>query len=106
MDSLDITAHSLQRTGKLILRKLRDQRHLLGDYFKVVAVDSYQGEENGVILLSLVRCNSQGEIGFLEVQNRICVALSRAQRGFYLFGDAPSLCISSMPWWGGGQSHV
>ena len=100
MDSLDITVLTVYNgQRKIILRKLRDQRHLLGDYFKVVTVDSYQGEENGVILLSLVRCNSQGKIGFLEVENRVCVALSRAQRGFYLFGDGPSLCISSMLWW-------
>ena len=66
---------------------------------QVVTVDSYQGEENTVILLSLVRSNSQGTIGFLEVENRVCVALSRARSGFYLFGDAPNLCKSSMLWW-------
>lgn len=66
---------------------------------QVVTVDSYQGEENTVILLSLVRSNSQGTIGFLGVENRICVALSRAKSGFYLFGDAPNLCKSSMLWW-------
>ncbi len=66
---------------------------------QVVTVDSYQGEENTVILLSLVRSNSQGAIGFLEVENRVCVALSRAKNGFYLFGDAPNLCKSSMLWW-------
>lgn len=66
---------------------------------KVVTVDSYQGEENTVVLLSLVRSNSQGTIGFLGVENRVCVALSRAKGGFYLFGDAPNLCKSSMLWW-------
>lgn len=66
---------------------------------QVVTVDSYQGEENTVILLSLVRSNSQGAIGFLEVENRVCVALSRARNGFYIFGDAPNLCKSSMLWW-------
>ena len=66
---------------------------------QVVTVDSYQGEENTVVLLSLVRSNSQGTIGFLGVENRVCVALSRAKSGFYLFGDAPNLCKSSMLWW-------
>jgi helicase required for RNAi-mediated heterochromatin assembly 1 len=100
MDSLNITVLTFYNgQRKLILKKLRDQRHLLGEYFKVVTVDSYQGEENEVVLLSLVRCNIQGKIGFLDVENRVCVALSRAQRGFYLFGDALNLCKSSQLWW-------
>ena len=92
-----LTFYNGQR--KLILRKLREQPELREDYHRVVTVDSYQGEENGVVLLSLVRSNEKGTIGFLEVENRICVALSRAQRGFYIFGDAPNLCKSSTLWW-------
>ena len=69
------------------------------EYLNVVTVDSYQGEENDVVLLSLVRSNEKGTIGFLDVENRICVAISRARRGFYLFGDAPNLCRSSMLWY-------
>lgn len=92
-----LTFYNGQR--KLILRKLRENRHIPEDYYKVVTVDSYQGEENAVVLLSLVRSNEIKSIGFLEVENRICVALSRAQRGFYLFGDAPQLCRLSMLWW-------
>ena len=92
-----LTFYNGQR--KLILRKLREHRNLQGGRFKVVTVDSYQGEENGVVLLSLVRSNRLRKIGFLDVENRVCVALSRAQRGFYIFGDAPLLCKSSMLWW-------
>ena len=51
------------------------------------------------VLLSLVRSNAAGNIGFLEVENRVCVALSRARRGLFIFGDAPKLCKSSMLWW-------
>ncbi len=91
-----LTFYNGQR--KLIMRKLRE-RHLRGTKFNVVTVDSYQGEENDVVLLSLVRSNGHGNIGFLEVENRICVAISRARRGFYIFGDAPMLCKSSMLWW-------
>ena len=92
-----LTFYNGQR--KLILRKLRENRHLQGARFNVVTVDSYQGEENEVILLSLVRSNVRGNIGFLEVENRICVALSRSRRGNFIFGDAPNLCKSSMLWW-------
>lgn len=92
-----LTFYNGQR--KLILRKLREHPGLLGERFKVVTVDSYQGEENAIVLLSLVRCNDRLKIGFLETENRVCVALSRAQRGFYIFGDAQNLCKSSMLWW-------
>jgi len=43
------------------------------------------------VILSLVRCNSRGNIGFLTNHNRVVVALSRARRGFYLFGSITTL---------------
>lgn len=54
-------------------------------------MDSYQGEENDIVLLSMVRSNNFGSIGFLENQNRVAVALSRARRGLYIFGNAGCL---------------
>ena len=57
-------------------------------------VDSYQGEENDVIILSLVRSNEYMAIGFLENKNRLVVALSRARRGLYIFGNAVTLTNS------------
>ena len=54
---------------------------------RVAAVDDFQGEENDIILLSLVRSNVKGNIGFLKIENRVCVALSRARKGFYVIGN-------------------
>lgn len=54
---------------------------------RVTAVDNYQGEENDIIILSLVRSNQDGSVGFLSTDNRVCVALSRAKCGFYAFGN-------------------
>ena len=51
---------------------------------RVSSVDNYQGEENDVILLSLVRSNEDNAVGFLKTDNRICVALSRAKVGLAL----------------------
>ena len=45
-------------------------------------VDAYQGEENDLVLVSLVRSNSGGRLGFTAIDNRICVALSRARLGY------------------------
>lgn len=91
-----LTFYNGQR--KLILSGLRSHPNLQGEVFKVATVDSYQGEENGVVLLSLVRSNQHNNIGFLSIANRVCVALSRAQRGFYIFGNARSLCKESLLW--------
>ena len=54
---------------------------------KVSSVDNYQGEENDIILLSLVRSNKEDIIGFLRTFNRVCVAFSRAKLGFYIIGN-------------------
>ena len=66
---------------------------------RVTAVDNYQGEENDVIILSLVRNNVEGSVGFLRTNNRVCVALSRARNGFYAFGNFRSgqLLLSVFP---------
>ena len=54
---------------------------------QVTAVDNYQGEENDIIILSLVRSNQEGSVGFLGTDNRVCVALSRARNGLYAIGN-------------------
>lgn len=58
-----------------------------------------QGEESKIIILSLVRNNSKGKIGFLAMKNRINVLLSRAMHGMYILGNAESLRASSSSMW-------
>ena len=62
---------------------------------RVTVVDNFQGEENDIILLSLVRSD---RIGFLKIANRVCVALSRARKGFYIIGNATLLAHNSGLW--------
>ncbi|XP_028303349.1 NFX1-type zinc finger-containing protein 1 isoform X2 [Gouania willdenowi] len=77
-------------TGQLhCLRKLMPAKNFTG--VKVHVVDKYQGEENDIILLSLVRSNAQNKVGFLNVPNRVCVALSRAKKGLYIIGNGQML---------------
>ena len=54
-------------------------------------VDNYQGEESPIILISLVRSNAQGDIGFLSSAQRVNVLLSRARNGMYIFGNMDCL---------------
>ena len=57
-----------------------------------------QGQENDIILVSLVRSNNENKIGFLSQKNRICVAISRARCGLYLFGNQAQLECKSSVW--------
>ncbi|KAK5076617.1 hypothetical protein LTR64_005903 [Lithohypha guttulata] len=91
-----LTFYNGQR--KKILRALKDDPETASVYNKVKTVDSYQGEENHIILLSLVRNNASGKIGFLDINNRIVVALSRAKYGFYLFGNGNFLAEHNEVW--------
>jgi helicase required for RNAi-mediated heterochromatin assembly 1 len=92
-----LTFYNGQR--KKILKLLKDSSYLQGQYVKVATVDSYQGEENEVVLLSLVRSSEERKIGFLAVENRVCVAMSRAKRGFYVFGNGQALATADPLWW-------
>lgn len=92
-----LTFYNGQR--KKLLKLLKDHQYLQGQYVKVVTVDSYQGEENEVVLLSLVRSSEQGKIGFVSVENRVCVALSRAKRGLYIFGNGATMALADPLWW-------
>ena len=55
---------------------------------RLASIDSFQGEEAKVIILSTVRSNSEDRVGFLKTTNRINVGCSRARHGFYIIGNA------------------
>ena len=64
----------------------------------ITVVDNYQGEENEIVLLSLVRSNSNKKVGFLKTENRINVALSRARNGLYVIGNLELFAEVSEKW--------
>jgi helicase required for RNAi-mediated heterochromatin assembly 1 len=62
----------------------------------VRTVDGFQGEQNAVILLSVVRsCIIRPNAGFVANENRAAVSLSRAMRGLFVFGNDRNLLESS-----------
>lgn len=61
-------------------------------------MDNFQGEDNKIILLSLVRSNATNNIGYLAFKNRICVALSRGKHGLYIVGNMSCLSKASKIW--------
>ena len=84
-------------SGQLFqLKKLMPRREFEGT--RITVVDNFQGEENDIILLSIVRSNDDGKIGFLKIENRVCVALSRAKHGFYVIGNLKLMAGNSDLW--------
>ena len=73
-------------SGQILkIKKLIAKEVLSG--IRISSVDNFQGEENDIIVLSLVRSNEDGRVGFLKEPNRVCVALSRAKMGLYVIGN-------------------
>lgn len=62
-------------------------RHLI----TVNTVDGFQGQERDIIIISLVRANENGEIGFLRDLRRMNVAITRARMKLIILGDASTL---------------
>ena len=58
----------------------------------VNTIDSFQGQERDIVLVSLVRANENGEIGFLSDLRRMNVALTRARSVLLLIGSSATLC--------------
>ncbi|KAI1258925.1 P-loop containing nucleoside triphosphate hydrolase protein [Xylariaceae sp. FL1019] len=107
VDPAKITVLTFYRgQKKRILLDFRKTLKHRQPFKNVQTVDSYQGEENDIILLSLVRSNGlygPHRAGFLKDSNRAVVAISRARCGFYIFGNMTNLanaCTESRDLWG------
>lgn len=69
---------------------LREQLQDLAE-LEVDTVDSFQGREKDVIIVSLVRSNSEQQLGFLEDLRRLNVAITRPRRHLFVVGDSATL---------------
>ena len=66
-------------------------RHLIS----INTVDGFQGQERDVSVISMVRANEQGNIGFLSDLRRMNVAITRARMKLILVGNRETLCHSA-----------
>lgn len=71
------------------VRWLRDHSEM--DDLEIDTVDGFQGREKEAVVISLVRSNFEGEIGFLGDIRRMNVALTRARRKLIVVGDSATL---------------
>jgi superfamily I DNA and/or RNA helicase len=58
---------------------------------EIDTVDAFQGREKDAVLISLVRSNADGQVGFLTELRRMNVALTRARRHLFVVGDSATL---------------
>ncbi|KAM7467346.1 hypothetical protein LguiB_014908 [Lonicera macranthoides] len=65
---------------------------------KVRTIDGFQGGEEDIIIISTVRSNSSGSVGFLESLQRTNVALTRARHALWILGNEKTLAKSESVW--------
>lgn len=77
-----------RRQVELLEQRLESATWTTGirDLIKIDTIDSYQGSENRIILLSLVRHNAENKTGFMNDNARVNVALSRAKERLIIVG--------------------
>ncbi|KAG0617383.1 hypothetical protein M758_5G185900 [Ceratodon purpureus] len=80
-----------------LIRKLLEKYPEL-QAVEVRSIDSFQGVESEIVIVSLVRSNAGGNIGHLRMRNRLCVAASRARCGVYFVGNDSTLAQKNPHW--------
>ncbi|XAR48022.1 hypothetical protein NMG60_11030712 [Bertholletia excelsa] len=76
----------------------RKYEDIVGFSVKVKSIDGFQGGEEDIIVISTVRSNVGGSIGFLSSPQRMNVALTRARHSLWILGDAKTLATSDPTW--------
>ncbi|WP_036905651.1 AAA domain-containing protein [Prevotella sp. AGR2160] len=93
-EQIDVGVISPYRAQVQYLRRLIQKREFFKPFRRLITVntvDGFQGQERDVIILSMVRSNSKGEIGFLRDLRRINVAITRARMKLIIIGDPATL---------------
>ena len=93
-ERLDVGIISPYRAQVQYLRHLLKKREFFKPYRSLISVntvDGFQGQERDIILISLVRANDEGQIGFLRDLRRMNVAITRARMKLIILGDASTM---------------
>ena len=93
-ERIDVGIISPYRAQVQLLRRLLLKREYFKPFRRAISVntvDGFQGQERDVIVISLVRSNDEGQIGFLRDLRRMNVAITRARMKLIILGDRPTL---------------
>ena len=93
-DSIVVGSISPYRAQVQYLKKLIKKYEFFKPYRRLISVntvDGFQGQERDVILISLVRSNDEGQIGFLKDLRRMNVAMTRARMKLIILGNKDTM---------------
>lgn len=93
-EQIDVGIISPYRAQVQYLRHLIKKREFFKPYRRLLTVntvDGFQGQERDIILISMVRANADGQIGFLRDLRRMNVAITRARMKLIILGDVETL---------------
>ena len=93
-DSIDVGIISPYRAQVQYLKKLIKKYDFFKPYRRLISVntvDGFQGQERDVVLISLVRSNDEGQIGFLRDLRRMNVAMTRARMKLIILGNKDTM---------------
>ena len=93
-ERIDVGIISPYRAQVQYLRRLLMKREYFKPFRRFISintVDGFQGQERDIIVISLVRSNDEGQIGFLRDLRRMNVAITRARMKLIILGNAPTM---------------
>lgn len=77
-------------------KQVKDLRQSLPLSITCSTIDSYQGRESDIIIFSAVRCNAEGEVGFLDDPRRLNVMWTRAKLALIIVGDRTTMAGNAL----------
>ena len=93
-ESIDVGIISPYRAQVQYLKKLIKKYEFFKPYRRLISVntvDGFQGQESDVIVISVVRSNDEGQIGFLKDLRRMNVAMTRARMKLIILGNKDTM---------------
>lgn len=93
-EAIDVGIISPYRAQVQFLRHLIKKQEFFKPYRHLISVntvDGFQGQERDIVLISLVRANDEGQIGFLRDLRRMNVAMTRARMKLIILGDSTTM---------------
>ncbi|MDE6003151.1 MAG: AAA family ATPase [Prevotella sp.] len=93
-ERIDVGIISPYRAQVQYLRRLLMKREYFKPFRRLISVntvDGFQGQERDIIVISLVRSNDEGQIGFLRDLRRMNVAITRARMKLIILGDKTTM---------------
>ena len=94
-ERFDVGIISPYRAQVQLLRRLIKKQAFFKPFRSLISVntvDGFQGQERDIIVISMVRSNDEGQIGFLRDLRRMNVAITRARMKVIILGDRSTLC--------------